>query len=250
MEQLLREAWSDYGDEALAFSSAYILKIPQLRQTAAEKFPDIKKRFDGKAAGTISLSDAKVLYLLIRTLKPAVVFEVGTWIGNSAMVMATAMKENGYGHIYTCDHNDYYCLDATYDTHITRLSGHSSEVITSVPDNIDLVFADVSIDKDTARVLLSKMSDGAVFCTHDFFPLHEKGVANVLTLQKVAGYTFDLSKPTLLTHPFDLYSSIAVLTPTTTARHRLAVIGSTWWLTLRHVTARIMQQVRTRFMKK
>lgn len=45
----------------------------------------------------------KILYGLIRSLKPAVVVEVGMYRGYSASWMAKALQENGTGHLYGID---------------------------------------------------------------------------------------------------------------------------------------------------
>jgi hypothetical protein len=44
-----------------------------------------------------------VLYGLIRSMKPAVCVEVGTYLGFGAAWMAQALKENGSGHLYCVD---------------------------------------------------------------------------------------------------------------------------------------------------
>lgn len=45
----------------------------------------------------------RILYSLIRALKPKVVFEIGTYRGYAACYMAQALKENGSGHLYCID---------------------------------------------------------------------------------------------------------------------------------------------------
>lgn len=45
----------------------------------------------------------KILYGLIRALKPEVCVEVGTYRGYAACYMARALQENNYGHLYCMD---------------------------------------------------------------------------------------------------------------------------------------------------
>lgn len=45
----------------------------------------------------------KLLYGLIRTLRPSVVVEVGTYRGYGAAWMAKALQENNHGHLYAID---------------------------------------------------------------------------------------------------------------------------------------------------
>ena len=52
-----------------------------------------------------SYGEKMLLYWLIRELKPKVVVETGTHRGLTACYMAAAIKENGIGHLITCDPN-------------------------------------------------------------------------------------------------------------------------------------------------
>jgi hypothetical protein len=45
----------------------------------------------------------RILYALMRSLKPKVAVEVGTYRGYAACYMAQALKENGAGHLYCID---------------------------------------------------------------------------------------------------------------------------------------------------
>lgn len=58
----------------------------------------------------------KVLYGLMRALKPAVAVEVGTYRGYAACYMARAMQENNTGHLYCID-------DLSLTDHMPRYGG-------------------------------------------------------------------------------------------------------------------------------
>ena len=45
----------------------------------------------------------RILYALMRSLKPKVAVEIGTYRGYAACYMAQALKENGEGHLYCID---------------------------------------------------------------------------------------------------------------------------------------------------
>lgn len=62
-------------------------------------------RFGGGMA--VELEVGEFLHSLVRTVKPTVVIETGTHKGFSALMIARAMKQNGYGHLYTIDKQDY-----------------------------------------------------------------------------------------------------------------------------------------------
>ena len=54
--------------------------------------------------GSISLSSAFSLFLLIKHFKPIRILEIGTFIGKSTISMASAMEEfTDKGEIFTCD---------------------------------------------------------------------------------------------------------------------------------------------------
>lgn len=80
-------------------------------KTACE---DIRKRYhpvldqygvDGEEffMGSIKDADAEALYALVRERKPALVYQVGTFVGYSAMVIAHALRENGKGRLVAVD---------------------------------------------------------------------------------------------------------------------------------------------------
>lgn len=95
----------------------------------------------------------RILYALIRSLKPETVVEVGTYRGYAAAWMAQALKENGKGHLYCID--DFSeGTQQKYDSkhwednlrilgvldHYTLIVGKSQEV--TWPDKVDFAYID------------------------------------------------------------------------------------------------------------
>jgi hypothetical protein len=70
----------------------------------------------GLAGGSTGNRDCGFLYLLVKAFACRSIFEIGTYVGTSAVAMAVAG-----GHVTTCDPHDYGCLP----------SGYSREVIAS-----------------------------------------------------------------------------------------------------------------------
>lgn len=66
--------------------------------TAADSFATIEARFHDWRYDT-----PKTLYGLVRTLRPAVCVEIGTYRGYAACYMARALQENGQGVLYCVD---------------------------------------------------------------------------------------------------------------------------------------------------
>lgn len=186
INEIIAQAEAECGKELLNIFADLETKIDRLRHRAVEKYPNIPRENDGLVANSISLEDARLLYLLVRVLKPKVIFEVGTWVGTSAMVMAEAMRANANGgQIYTCDADNYYSVDDTYCDIITPLFKWSDIAITDLPRNtkIDFVFADGELTFKTIKVLKPKLAKNAVITTHDFELPAEKGVLNLVRMQ-------------------------------------------------------------------
>src|SRR4051812_20105134 len=95
----------------------------------------------------------RILYALIRSLKPTIAVEIGTYRGYAACYMAQALKENGNGHLYCID--DFSeGMQKKFDANhwrsnleecnllnwTTLLRGKSSEV--KWPDKVDFAYID------------------------------------------------------------------------------------------------------------
>jgi predicted O-methyltransferase YrrM len=213
-QALISKMYDQYGSEVVELSSTLETKINELRTRGVELYPDIRIASDGKTAGTISTDDFAILHLLIRTFKPQAVFEVGTWLGTSAMVMADAMHMNGSGHIYTCDQNSYYALDESYDEQITRLIGFSDVVVNQLPTDckVDMIFADGELTFNTLKALAPHMSDNTIIVTHDYEGIAEKGVTNLIRSQVVEYGKYEMIiNPQINTN--DTKTTIAILIP-------------------------------------
>jgi predicted O-methyltransferase YrrM/glycosyltransferase involved in cell wall biosynthesis len=66
------------------------------------KPPQLWSMFDGYTA-EIEVLD--FLYTLVRLTKPERVLETGTWFGRSAIAIASALRDNGIGHLVTIELN-------------------------------------------------------------------------------------------------------------------------------------------------
>src|SRR5664280_2720438 len=83
---------------------------------ACDVFRTHEVHFHGRGytgENSTSLEDCLMLYSLIRHFDRRSVFEVGTNIGTSAVVMSAAVQQNG-GNCITCDPIDYGCLLPDY----------------------------------------------------------------------------------------------------------------------------------------
>lgn len=65
---------------------------------------DFERLRDGDA---ITPEEGELLYALVRSVKPTICVETGTHKSLSTHYIAEALKENGKGHVYTCDPHDW-----------------------------------------------------------------------------------------------------------------------------------------------
>lgn len=97
-------------------------------------------------AGAAEVETGIFLYGLVRRAQPRVIVETGTNRGWSSACMALALKDNGAGHLWTCDINEYegekYELWERLDltSWITPVCQDSR--IWTPPQRIDLLFLD------------------------------------------------------------------------------------------------------------
>jgi predicted O-methyltransferase YrrM len=215
-KELIAHMWREYGEEVEQETPRFEALIEELRAHAVTVYPDIRRADDQKAAGTVDISDFKILYLLIRTYKPKVIFEIGTWVGTSAMIMAEAMRKNGNGgRIYTCDFNRYYALADSYADCITPINAYSDKALTMLPagTRIDFVFTDGELTYPTITALKPLLSKEAVMSTHDYERPGEKGVRNIIRMMHAAKYDYNYYLPAQLPTEFGITSTIATLLP-------------------------------------
>jgi len=132
--------------------------------------------FPQQNVGSILKDDAAILSALVIALKPKVLVEIGTYVGASAIVMALAMKQNGFGKIYTVDQNDYNILtnakDFGIEKHIDFIHGKSQEFVNNFKLPIDMVFYDGEAAESTYsyhfNALRGKIKPGGIYVVHDY----------------------------------------------------------------------------------
>jgi len=220
MEEFLKKVETDYQAEIEDILPHLLNKIDNLRAEAVKIHPGIRIANDGKAAGTINREDCRILYLLVRYYKPTIIFEIGTWIGTSAMVMAEAMrKNNNGGKIYTCDANNYYSLPGDYSDIISPITAYSDKALKQLPKDttIDFLFADGELTFATISQLKAKLNEKSIITTHDYILPDDKGVLNAVRMQLKMFFQYTLITPTYNNNVPDKLneSLIAILVPKT-----------------------------------
>jgi hypothetical protein len=171
------------------------------KQTAKPqgKSPQLWSMFDGFTAEVEVLD---FLYALVRMTKPNRVVETGTWFGRSAIAIASALRDNGFGHLLTIEQSDEVAKTAAQNIEEQELSefislhiGKSLEVGLG-EDTYDFALFDSDVPLRAAefKKFYSHLQPGAVVVFHDTAEFHEGAADNVIdlmTMGMVEGIFFD-----------------------------------------------------------
>lgn len=120
-----------------------------------------------------SEGEKRLLYALVRELKPEVIVETGTHRGMTTLYLADAVYHNGKGHIYTCDPFEWgqvgnFRKFPELEKLITFQLIKGSELKV---DNIDFLFIDGFHGKqdviDEVNALFPRLSKRAIVIFHD-----------------------------------------------------------------------------------
>jgi hypothetical protein len=131
--------------------------------------------------GSVPYDDAVELYKVVRFFQPAVIAEVGTFIGVSTLVMNLA--SNGMVSIYTCDMSNAIDLDTPSIHQYPKTA--SPDMFKALADKdwkVDLVYLDGRLSQQDFEPLSKIIHDDTVFVLDDFEGV-EKGVVNALMIE-------------------------------------------------------------------
>ena len=97
----------------------------------------------------ISAEGGRLLYSLVRAVRPAVVVEFGMSFGISTLFLASAVRDNGTGHVFTTEMSaaKIAAAKATFgetglDEAITVLEGDARETLAGLTDTVGFVLLD------------------------------------------------------------------------------------------------------------
>lgn len=131
--------------------------------------------------GSLPYDDAIELYKVVNFFKPAVVAEVGTFIGVSTRVMNLA--SNGMVVIYTCDVSNDINLDTpNIHQYPKTASPDMFKALAEKDWKVDLVYLDGRLSQQDVEPLSKIIHDDTVFVLDDFEGV-EKGVVNALMIE-------------------------------------------------------------------
>ena len=169
--------------------------------------------------GSISLSSAFSLFLLVKHFKPMRIIEIGTFIGKSTISMASAMEEfTDKGEIFTCDASNEIKLPYVGNTKITQfMKQDSTKMLECLTGKFDLLFIDGRIKNADIKIILNLITDKSIIVFDDFEGI-EKGVANLMLLRQSKEFNnhYQINPPSeefLRLHNFHSGALLGLLVP-------------------------------------
>ncbi len=159
--------------------------------------------------GTIPEASAVVLQALCAWYRPAVIAEIGTFIGTSAMAMLGASSVK---RIHTCDsRNDCGPAIKAITTYPRTRSTAMLARLVTLREKVDLFFFDGRI-KPPDVPLIQQLSTPKTVYAFDDYEGEEKGVVNARVLQPIYP-THRLHEPPADVWGLPSRSTVAVLAP-------------------------------------
>ncbi len=114
------------------------------------------------------------LYSLVRTLKPALIVETGTFTAASTVRMAEALRDNGFGRIVTVEFDEKVYAAAKQRIENSGAGAwvearNGSSLETRVEGTIDLLFCDSALEirEQEVRRFLPQMNPNGLILMHD-----------------------------------------------------------------------------------
>lgn len=114
------------------------------------------------AGGSTGTADCGFLYLLVKAFARRSIFEIGTYVGTSAVAMTMAG-----GYVTTCDPKDYGCLPPGI-RFLNMTDRDALRLLQREGALVDMVFADVAVSSDVITFLNKIGSDDMIFTAHDY----------------------------------------------------------------------------------
>lgn len=120
---------------------------------------------------SVSVEEGMLLYALVRLHKPKTIVEIGTCTGFSTRFLAQAVRDNGFGKVYTIDVNPQFQNDGGWPE-IEVFRGFSHDVLGSGKiNNVDFAFIDgdhtYAAVKDEIDQVLEISSEKCLMALHD-----------------------------------------------------------------------------------
>ena len=171
---------------SVVFPDASEIQPERTMIPVGDKPPQLWSMFDGFTAEVEVLD---FLYTLVRLTKPQRVLETGTWLGRSAIAIASALRDNGIGHLVTIELNGEAAEvaarnidDAGLTTFVTLRVADSLAIELSETYELALFDSDIPIRPAEFCRFYDRLKPGAIVLFHDTAGSHIGSADRVIDL--------------------------------------------------------------------
>lgn len=136
---------------------------------------DTDERLHGWPNGSVWSVEGKVLYALVRALRPQRCVEFGTWYGCSASHITSALKANGSGKLVCVDHHGFGGIRIKPDLldYVEFVSMNLHNYLPETTETFDFIFEDAEHWVEQVEAVWSDavhsplLNPGGVIVSHD-----------------------------------------------------------------------------------
>jgi glycosyltransferase involved in cell wall biosynthesis len=186
--------WPRVRRHSVVFPDAPDIQPERTTRPVGNKSPNLWSMFDGYTA-EIEVLD--FLYTLVRLTKPQRVLETGTWLGRSAIAIASALRDNGIGHLVTIELNREAAKVAARNIDNEGLTPFATlhvanSLAIELSETYELALFDSDISLRTAEFsrFYDQLEPGAIILFHDTADHHigsAEGVVGLITMGMLDG---------------------------------------------------------------
>jgi hypothetical protein len=179
---------------SVVFPDAAEIQPERTTSPVGNKPPQLWSMFDGYSAEVEVLD---FLYTLVRLTKPQRILETGTWLGRSAIAIASALRDNGIGHLFTIELNGEAAAAAARNidgegltTFVTLHVANSLVIELSETYELALFDSDIPLRREEFIRFYGRLEPGAIALFHDtadHFVGSAEGVIDLMTMGMLEG---------------------------------------------------------------
>lgn len=123
--------------------------------------------------GSVWESEGKSIYVLIRTLKPKRILEIGNFLGRSSNHILQAVEMNGFGNVDLLDIEERLEYDKLHSKNFNRILNDSLKHLSN-PFTYDLIIQDGNhtrehVKKEIELFLANNLLNNYYVWAHDYF---------------------------------------------------------------------------------
>jgi hypothetical protein len=170
----LREEDQEFLNFIDGYGDFFFKNFPMLKETFGSYYEGSCRYFGypQEPAGSIFTSEGRSIYMLIRSLKPKKILEVGNFLGRSSNFILKAVEDNGFGEVTLLDIIDRLEYEKLHSKNFTRIIDDSIKYLDR-PLDFDLYVIDGCHEyghvKKEMSLILKNTTKPIWIWSHDYF---------------------------------------------------------------------------------